>query len=91
MNALLNVLIAIVGLGVLTRISMRYLRSRVFAAPLAIIWLTFWTLQAARAIEISDRLHLLIIAIITTAAATVVAVTIPYTIEDRRKKTGRSR
>ena len=88
MNALFNVLIATVGLSVFTAISMRYRRSRMFAAPLAIIWTTFWMLQAARAMGMSDRVHLLVVAVITTIVATVVAVTIPYTIEDRREKAG---
>jgi hypothetical protein len=90
MFVLLNVLIAVAGLGIFTAISIRYRRSRMFTAPLAIIWMTFWILQAARAMGLADRLYLLVIAIIATAVATVVAVTIPYMIEDRRKKTGQA-
>lgn len=88
-TALVDELIAIAGLGVLAAIGMRYPRSRILAAPLAIIWITFWTMQAAKATGVSDRVHLLIVAIIAAAAATVVAVTIPYTIEDRRRKQAR--
>jgi hypothetical protein len=76
----------VIGLSTLAVIGMRYPRSRMFAAPLAIIWMTFWTMQAAQAMGVSDRVHLLIVAVIAAAVATVVAVTIPYTIEDRRKK-----
>lgn len=89
MDALLDALIAVIGLSTLAVIGMRYPRSRVFAAPLAIIWTTFWTMQAAKAWGMTDRLHLLIVAVIAAAVATVVAVTIPYTIEDRRKKQAR--
>lgn len=86
MNAVLDGLIALAGFGALAAIGMRYPRSRMFAAPLAIIWLTFWVLQTAEAIGVSDRIHLIVVAMITAAGATIVAVNIPYTIEDRRKK-----
>jgi len=89
MDAVLNALIAVIGLGTLAVTGMRYPRSRMFAAPLAIIWTAFWTMQAAKVMGVSDRVHLLIVAVIATAVATVVAVTIPYTIEDRRKKQAR--
>lgn len=86
MNAVLNGLIALAGFASLAAIGIRYPRSRKFTGPLAGIWLTFWVLQAAEAMGVSDRIHLLVVAMIAAAAATLVAVNIPYTIEDRRKK-----
>jgi hypothetical protein len=79
-------LIAVTGFGTFTGISMRYPRSRMWTAPLAVIWTTFWTLQAARAAGMTDRIHLLLVGIAATVVAAVFALTIPYTIEDRRKK-----
>jgi hypothetical protein len=75
-----------VGLGILTAIGLQYRRRRMFAAPFATIWAKFWMLEAAKAMGVSDHVQLLSIAIITAAGATVVTMTIPYTIEDRRKK-----
>ncbi|MFN8465376.1 MAG: hypothetical protein U0X20_07490 [Caldilineaceae bacterium] len=89
MDALLDALVAVIGLSALAVIGLRYPRSRMFAAPLAIIWTTFWKMQAAQATGVSNRVHLLIVAIIAAAVATVIAVTIPYTIEDRRRKQAR--
>jgi hypothetical protein len=89
MNALLNGLIALGGFGALAAIGMRYPRTRMFTSPLAGIWLTFWVLQAAKAIGVSDRIHLIVVAMIAAAVATIVAVNLPYTIEDRRKKQAR--
>ena len=89
MNAVLDGLIALAGFGALAAIGMRYPRSRMFTAPLAGIWLTFCVLQAAEAMGVSDRLHLIVVAMIAAAAATIVAVNIPYSIEDRRKKQAR--
>ncbi len=86
MNAVLDGLIALAGFAPLAAIGMHYPRSRMFTAPLAGIWLTFWVLQAAEAMGLSDRIHLIVVAMITAAAATLVAVNIPYTIEDMRKK-----
>lgn len=64
--------------------------SRMFTVPFAGIWLTFWAMQTAEAMGVSNRIHLLIVAMVAVAVATVITVTIPYTIEDRRKKTGRA-
>jgi hypothetical protein len=86
MNALFNMLMAAVGLVALTAVGLRYRRSRMFALPLAVIWAIFWTLQAASAMGMSDRTHLLIVAIVATVVTSIVTVTIPYTIEDRRRK-----
>jgi hypothetical protein len=84
--ALMEILLSVMGLVALTAVGLRYRRSRMFVMPLAIIWMTFWTMQAAKAMGVSDRVHLLIVATIAGAVATVVAVNIPYTIEDWRKK-----
>jgi hypothetical protein len=89
-TALVDGLIAIVGFAVLAAIGMRYPRSRMFTVPFAGIWLTFWTMQTAEAMGVSNRIHLLIVAMVAVAVATIITVTIPYTIEDRRKKTGRA-
>jgi hypothetical protein len=90
-NAVLNGLIALVGVGTLAAIGMRYPRSRMFTAPLAGIWLTFWVLQAAEAMGVSDRIHLIVVVMIAAAVATIVAVNIPHTIEDRQKNAGGAR
>ncbi len=89
-TALANGLIGISGFAALAAIGMRYPRSRMFTVPLAGIWLTFWAMQTAEAMGMSNRIHLLIVAMVAVAVATVVTVTIPYTIEDRRKKTGQA-
>jgi hypothetical protein len=86
MDALLDALIAVIGLSALAAIGMRYPCSRMFAAPLAIIWMTFWTMHAGQAMGMLDRVHLSIVAVIAAAVATVVAVTIPYTIEEWRPR-----
>ena len=88
-TAIVNGLIAVVGFGALAAIGMRYPRSRMFTVPLAGIWLTFWVMQTAEAMGVTNRLHLMIVAMVAVVVATVTTVTIPYTIEDRRKKTGR--
>jgi type IV secretory pathway TraG/TraD family ATPase VirD4 len=86
MNALFDILLAALGLGMLTAVGLRYRRSRMFAMPLAAIWAIFWTLQAASAMGMSDRTHLLVVAIVAAVVTTIITVTIPYTIEDRRRK-----
>lgn len=88
MDALLDGLIAVAGFGALAAIGMCYPRSRMFTVPLAGIWLTFWVMQTAEAMGVSNRIHLMIVAMVAVVVATVTTVTIPYTIEDRRKKTG---
>jgi len=87
---LVNGLIAVVGFSVLAAIGMRYSRTRMFTVPFAGIWLTFWAMQTAEAMGVSNRIHLLIVAMVAVTFATVITVTIPYMIEDRRKKTGRA-
>jgi ABC-type proline/glycine betaine transport system permease subunit len=85
-TALVDKLIAIAGLGVFTTIGLLYPRSRMFAVPLAAIWAIFWILQAASAMGMSDRTHLLVVAIVAAMVTTIVTVKIPYTIEDQRGK-----
>ena len=88
---LVNGLIAVVGFSVLAAIGMRHPRSRMFTVPFAGIWLTFWAMQTAGAVGVSNRIYLIIVAMVAVTIATIITVTIPYTIEDRRKKTGKAR
>jgi hypothetical protein len=74
---------AIFGLAFLTAIGMKFRQIRGFTVPAAIVWSVYWTMQAARQLNITDRFQLVIVAVAAGIIGTLTAVTIPYYCEDK--------
>lgn len=84
--ALWNLLIGFAGLAAFSAIGiMKYRQARYVSSPIAIAWIVFWSIQAARQLGISSPNLLLMVAAGASIVGALLAVIIPYWVEDRHK------
>jgi len=82
-----NLLVGLAGLILLSGLGIKYRQTRYVSTPIAIAWMVFWSIQVARQLRVSSTNLLLVVAIGASVVGALVAVALPYWLEDRRKNT----